>query len=151
VAREIPASHAGYLTGPDEVSIELVEDTSLPTPAACHHIHFSNTDVKGIQAWYVKMFGAKAGQRAGFEAADIPGVNLTFAASDTATAPIKGRALDHIGFEVRNLEAFCRKLEASGVKFDMPYRKVPSLGIAIAFLTDPWGTYIELTEGLSKL
>jgi hypothetical protein len=22
------------------------------------------------------------------------------------------------------------------------------LGIAIAFLTDPWGAYIELTEGL---
>ncbi len=31
------------------------------------------------------------------------------------------------------------------------YRKVPALGIAIAFLTDPFGTYIELTEGLDKI
>jgi hypothetical protein len=34
------------------------------------------------------------------------------------------------------------------VKFDVPYRKIPRLGIAIAFLTDPTGGYIELTEGL---
>jgi hypothetical protein len=27
---------------------------------------------------------------------------------------------------------------------------VPALDIAIAFITDPWGTYIELTEGLDK-
>ena len=59
--------------------------------------------------------------------------------------------MDHIGFEVRDLEAFCKKLESMGVKFDVPYRKVPALGIAIAFFTDPWGTYIELTEGLNKL
>ena len=59
--------------------------------------------------------------------------------------------MDHIGFEVRNLEAFCAKLEAAGVKLDVPYRKVASLGIGLAFLTDPWGTYIELTEGLDKL
>jgi hypothetical protein len=52
---------------------------------------------------------------------------------------------------VKNLEAFCRKLEASGVKFDRPYTKVPQLGLSVAFLTDPWGTYIELTEGLDRL
>jgi hypothetical protein len=33
----------------------------------------------------------------------------------------------------------------------VPYRTVPALGIAIAFFTDPWGTYIELTEGLDKI
>jgi extradiol dioxygenase family protein len=58
--------------------------------------------------------------------------------------------LDHIGFEVTNLEEFCRELEAKGVEFDVPYTVRPS-GIAVAFLTDPWGTYIELTEGLSGL
>ena len=61
------------------------------------------------------------------------------------------RALDHIGFEVKDLEAFCEILEQKGVKFDIPYRQIPSLGLSIAFLTDPWGTYVELTEGLNKL
>jgi hypothetical protein len=28
---------------------------------------------------------------------------------------------------------------------------VPALGIAIAFFTDPFGTYIELTEGLDAV
>jgi hypothetical protein len=62
-----------------------------------------------------------------------------------------GRAVDHVGFEVRNLEEFCRKLEAKGIKLAAPYRKDPALnGIATASITDPWGTSIELTEGLDK-
>ena len=59
--------------------------------------------------------------------------------------------MDHIGFEVRGLEEFVKKLEAQGIKLDRPYAPVPALGISIAFITDPWGTYIELTEGLSKV
>ncbi len=59
--------------------------------------------------------------------------------------------MDHIGFEIKGLEAFVKKLEAAGVKFDVPYRKVPALGISIAFFTDPWGAYVELTEGLDKI
>ena len=31
-----------------------------------------------------------------------------------------------------------------------PYSKLPS-GFGLAFLTDPWGTYIELTEGLREI
>lgn len=62
----------------------------------------------------------------------------------------QGRSLDHIGFEVDNLEAFCRQLEEKGVTFDRPYTRIDELGIAIAFFTDPDGTYVELTEGLDN-
>ena len=58
---------------------------------------------------------------------------------------------DHIGFEIKNLDAFTKKLEAQGIKLDRPYTKVPQLGIAIAFIKDPWGTNIEMTEGLVDL
>ena len=34
---------------------------------------------------------------------------------------------------------------------DRAYTKVPALGLSIAFLTDPWGTYIELTEGFAAV
>jgi hypothetical protein len=37
------------------------------------------------------------------------------------------------------------------VRFDRPYTARPELKVALAFLFDPWGTYIELTEGLSGL
>jgi catechol 2,3-dioxygenase-like lactoylglutathione lyase family enzyme len=83
------------------------------------------------------------------DSADIPGMNLTFAPSHARSLGTKGGIIDHVGFEVKNLEAYCRKLEAAGVKFDTPYTKIPNLGIAIAFLTDPHGVRIELTEGLS--
>ena len=77
-------------------------------------------------------------------------MNLSFSKSDTPVIGTKGSAIDHIGFEIKGLEAFMKKLEADGVKINMPYRAVPTLGIAIGFITDPWGTYIELTEGLNQ-
>ena len=52
---------------------------------------------------------------------------------------------------MRNLEEFCKRLEAQGVKFDRGYQMNAAAGLATAFFTDPWGTYIELTEGLNKL
>ena len=63
-----------------------------------------------------------------------------------------GRVIDHVGFEVRDLEAFCKKLEGKGIKLTQAYRKGSPLGasVATAMLVDPWGTVIELTEGLDK-
>ena len=78
-------------------------------------------------------------------------MNLSFSKSETPVVGTQGSAIDHIGFEVRGLEAFMKKLESDGVKINLPYRNIPALGISIAFLTDPWGTYIELTEGLDKV
>jgi catechol 2,3-dioxygenase-like lactoylglutathione lyase family enzyme len=136
------------VNSPDGVRVEMTEDEKAAVPISNHHIHWNTKDPKEIQAWYAANFGAIPGMRGKFIAADLPGVNLSFTQSDDALAPTKGRALDHIGFEVKNLADFCKKLEAKGIKFDVPYRAVPQLGISIAFLTDPWGTYIELTEGL---
>ncbi|MEO7652603.1 MAG: VOC family protein [Bryobacteraceae bacterium] len=140
-----------FILSPDDVKIEVYEDKTISAPIVNHHIHFFNQAMEETKAWYVKIFGAKPGKRAQFEAADLPGVNLTFSASKTPTAPTKGRTLDHIGFEIKDLEAFCKRLEGMGVKFNVPYRKVPAIQSAIAFFTDPWGTYVELTEGLSAI
>jgi catechol 2,3-dioxygenase-like lactoylglutathione lyase family enzyme len=135
---------------PDDIRVELTEDPTI-SQVTNHHIHFYTPEVDEMKKWYATTFGAIPGKRGKFEAADLPGVNLTFTHSEAAQSATKGRALDHIGFEVRNLAAFTKKLETAGVKFDISYRKIPALGIALAFLTDPWGTYIELTEGLDKL
>ena len=136
---------------PDDLKIEMFENRGLETPLANHHIHFFSHQVDEMKAWYVKMFDAIGGQRGPFQAADLPGINLTYSPAPEAPGPTKGRVLDHIGFEITNLKAFCKKLEAQGVKFDRPYEEHPDLGLNLAFLTDPWGTYIELTEGMDKL
>lgn len=139
------------LLAPDDIRVELTEDAAITEPLVNHHIHFYTANVDEMKKWYVATFGAIPGKRGKFEAADVPGVNLSFTPSTDTLAPTKGRALDHIGFEVKDLEAFVKKLEGTGIKFDVPYRMLPQFGIAIAFFKDPWGTNIELTEGLDKL
>ena len=140
-------TYIAYAMAPDDVKVEFVENRDQTEPMALHHIHFAGP-VDEMKAWYVETFNATPGMRGSFEAADLPGVNLTYSPSDETPVGTQGRALDHIGFEVDNLEAFCRQLEAQGVTFDRPYTEVARLNLAIAFFTDPFGTYIELTEGL---
>ncbi|HTS48352.1 MAG TPA: VOC family protein [Bryobacteraceae bacterium] len=135
---------------PEKVRVEFTEDAALKTPIAFHHIHIVTTDIDSLRAWYIKTFGAKAGKRGDFPAAMLPGGEVDFRKVDTAPAPTKGRSLDHIGFEIKGLEAFCKNLEAQGVPFDLAYREMPQLGgLKIAFILDPVGTRIELTEGLN--
>jgi catechol 2,3-dioxygenase-like lactoylglutathione lyase family enzyme len=140
-----------YIDGPDGLKVEVQQDDTLTGPPTPNHVHYMVKDNAALRDWYVKTFGAVARNRGNLPVtADISTMNLTFSSfrDDTPRAATKGRAIDHVGFEVKDLEAFCKQLEANGVKFDIPYRKIPRLGIAIAFLTDPAGGYIELTEGL---
>ena len=139
--------YMAFVKGPDGIRVELMEDKDLDGIVS-HHIHIFTDDDGATRDWYVKHFGGKPGTRGPFKKADVPGIELTFARRDGHSKPTKGRVVDHIGFEVDNLEAFCRKLEGKGVKFDIPFRKIERIGLSVAFLTDPWGTYIELTEGL---
>ena len=137
-----------FVVTPDGLRIEIIEDKNQKLPIQHHHIHFLVPDgsVPEIQAWYARIFGAKPGVRLRNQAADLPGANLTFSAAEMPTLTTKGRVLDHIGFDITNLEAFCRKLEAAGIKLDRPYTKNQQTGTALAFIYDPWGTYIELNE-----
>jgi catechol 2,3-dioxygenase-like lactoylglutathione lyase family enzyme len=144
-------SGIAYALGPDGVKVELVEIKKQTVPIMSHHIHFFGPQ-KEMHDWYMKIFGAKdrPGLTGSFIGADLPGIGLNFTAA-TGVVGTRGRAIDHIGFEVKNLEEFTKTLTAQGIKLDRPYTKVEALGISIAFITDPWGTYIELTEGLDKV
>ena len=124
----------------------------IDVPIIAHHVHFEvpEDQVGAAKQWYATHFGGVRGKRWRYEAVDLPGINLNFSAAPKPQAPTKGRMLDHIGFEVTELEAFCRRLAAEGVRFEQPYQKLPS-GFALALITDPWGTTIELTEGLRAL
>jgi catechol 2,3-dioxygenase-like lactoylglutathione lyase family enzyme len=145
-----------YLVGPDGVKVELVtsSETNAP-PIAHHHVHFTNKQYVEMQQWYMKAFNAtlRPGQTDFFIGADLPGVGymlnfFRWEPSEDLTGTA-GRAVDHIGFEVRDLQAFCKQLEAKGIKLTTPYRKVPEMNnMGMASMVDPWGTVIELTEGL---
>ncbi len=137
-----------FVTTPDGLRVEILEDKAQTVPIKSHHVHFAVADaeIPKIQAWYAKHFGGKPGMRGTNVADDLPGVNLSFSKSDMPTVPTKGHTLDHIGFDVKGLEAFMKKLEADGVKIERPYNLNKESGAALGFVSDPWGTLIELNE-----
>ena len=134
--------------GPTDAVTER-HNKPLDVPIAFHHVHLyvpQGADA-AAKAWYAQTFGGVPGKRSNYDAVDLPGINLNFSGQAARQAPTQGRMLDHIGFEIRGLEMFCRQLEARGVRLDAPYSRSGGQ-MASAFLTDPWGTTIELTEGL---
>jgi catechol 2,3-dioxygenase-like lactoylglutathione lyase family enzyme len=173
--QELTPNVQAFITFPNDVRVEIQEDTALTTPTAFSHYHLSAPDTNAAREWYMKTFGAAEGERRpGLKGAQVPGGFIDFlgfggrggkggkggkggapppeaaAAAPAGPAATKGRALDHIGFEVKDLKAFTDRLVANGQKMDMAYNDMSSkLGLKIAFITDPNGTYIELTEGLN--
>ena len=151
-----------YFLGPDGAKIELVtSDQKDAPPIVAHHIHFINKQYVEMQQWYMKAFNAtlRPGQTDFFIGADLPGVgySLNFfrweGDQSITHVPTASRVVDHVGFEVKNLEAFCKALEAKGIKLIRPYKKRDAAmnNIATATIIDPWGVSIELTEGLDKV
>jgi catechol 2,3-dioxygenase-like lactoylglutathione lyase family enzyme len=138
---------------PDKIKVEFTEDTTLGVPIAGHHLHLSTTadKIESLRSWYVKTFGAISDTRRGFPSAVFDAGELNFIQAAMPQAPTRGRSVDHIGFEIKGLEAFCRKLAAEGVPFESSYREMPQYGLKVATITDPAGTLIELTEGLASL
>jgi catechol 2,3-dioxygenase-like lactoylglutathione lyase family enzyme len=152
-----------YLLGPDGVKVEVVTaaDPKTAPAIAHHHVHYVNPQYVEMRDWYVKALDATP--RTGpntftdfFAGADLPGIGymlnfFRWEIEEKLVGTTAGRVIDHVGFEVRSLEEFCRKLEAKGIKLTQPYRRSPELNnVGTAMLVDPWGTVIELTEGLEK-
>jgi catechol-2,3-dioxygenase len=150
---------AGYVSAPDGIRVEVFEDPKLPFPATMNHVHFYSPDVKAMQGWYVKVFGVEASERRCVSCVtnvrymatgNLPGdINLSFAPGKPELVGTKGRSLDHIGFDVKDLDTFAKKMETLGIKFDVAPRQIANSKTKISFITDPWGTYIEVTEGLA--
>lgn len=140
-----------YVMGPDDLKVELVEVKGQKEAISNHHLHFSSPQDTEMQAWYVKVFGASNGAPgAPVLSAALPGENLAFNKTAGPVAGTQGRVVDHIGFEIKGLPAFLKKVEGMGIK-PTNVRDVPEMGVSIGFITDPWGSYIELTEGLVKI
>lgn len=140
-----------YVMLPDDVYVELQEDQSLHVEIMGYHVHFITPGHEDLLKWYTQVFGLEIRPRGSMvTTTNAPGMNLSFASTDQDRAPTRGAAIDHIGFEFEDLEAFCRKLEAKGIEFDVPYREIPAIELKIAFITDPAGVRIELTEGYDE-
>lgn len=144
-----------YLVGPDGVKVELVTaDGDDAPPIAHHHVHFVSREFVAMQEWYIEAFNASPRDVLTdfYAGAELPGVgySLNFfswlpAEDLTGTA---GRAVDHVGFDVLDLEAFVAELAGKGIEPIEPLHREGDL--LVAKIVDPWGTVIELTEGLRE-
>jgi catechol 2,3-dioxygenase-like lactoylglutathione lyase family enzyme len=118
-------------------------------------------DIPAAKAWYEKAFGATPGQRqrmAGpgtVECSYIsPRITISFnptRAGGTPLAATKGRVNDHFGFDVRNLDAFIKRLQDAGITPDAAPIVLPGTNVRSIFVTDPVGARIEVTENFASL
>jgi len=152
---ESDPSH-GYILGPDGIRLEYSGDPSLQLPVKINHIHLYPQDIPAMKAWYAKVLGgvpgkcAPAGAPDGADCVDVPGVSLAMSQSEAKLEPTAGRSLDHIGFEVKNLPEFLKRMEAEGVNITQGLTASNFVStMRVAFITDPWGTKMEITEGLA--
>ncbi|HTG72715.1 MAG TPA: VOC family protein [Terriglobia bacterium] len=143
-----------FVLAPNSVKVQLVEDTALATPIASYEMLMKVSSVADASAWYEKWFGARVVKQGQSTVAEIPGMNIRFAETRDPVSGTQGRAINHIGLEVKNLEALMKKMTDGGVMVNRPYAAAPATIAplkSLGFITDPWGTYIELNEGFSEI
>jgi hypothetical protein len=150
VISEDAAGKSALLGFPEKLNIRIVQDASIAAPAAFRNVRIQSVDPEKLRAWYLKTFpGGVSGTSGNLLTLTYGPGQIEFEKVAEAKAATKGRSLDHIGFEILGLEAFCKKLEGdSSVVFDTTYREMAQLGgLKLAYVVDPVGTRIELTEG----
>ena len=140
-----------FVMSPDDVKVELVEIKAQTAPIVSHHVHFFGEQPSEMRDWYIKVFGATAaaGTSSTVICTELPGLGLNFTPSRGPVIGTRGRALDHIGFEITNLDEFAKQLATQGIMTTV--RNIPAINTKVGFVTDPWGTLIELSEGLRAI
>ena len=106
----------GFIFDPWGTRIELVEDGGH---TGFHHVHLSAADPAAALAWYRRTFGGETVRLRGkLDGLLLGGVLLLVSQHpDGVPAPTRGRAVDHIGFTLPDLDEAARKLRRRGVEF----------------------------------
>lgn len=139
-----------FITMPGGTKVELIETPDQDLSVEMDHIHLIVPETESLAGWYAELFGAEplSEGMVGLTA-PIPGTNMMLSESTEDRLGTAGSVVDHIGFEVEDLNAFADRVRSLGIEFDSEPRYLESIDLWLAFLTDPSGVYIELTEGLN--
>jgi len=156
-----------YVDGPDHALIEL-------NTAGHHrfgHLHLLSADPIAAADWYETHFGWRArkspqermyegfpvGPSASFNADNVNVIIFPMGYAKkqwpelwkdrTTFESTKGRAIDHIGFSVDNLQETVDRMRAAGVKITAEPRSIAGGKVKFAFVEGPDRISIELVEG----
>jgi catechol 2,3-dioxygenase-like lactoylglutathione lyase family enzyme/predicted enzyme related to lactoylglutathione lyase len=131
-----------FVEDPWGTKIELIND---PDTRGLHHIHLHAKDADATLNWYQKVFGGEIAKFKGvLPSLKYSGIWLIVQKSDKELAPTNGRAVDHLGWNFRDLAMAAKEMREKGVNFTLDPR--PYRNIKIAFVESPDGTRIELVE-----
>jgi len=146
-ARDVPGlPKAGFVQDPFGVKIEILQDTGAP---GFHHIHLRVPDPEASLKWSVENFGGERTKWKGRVDAvryTNPTVWLMADKGDNAP-PSQGRAIDHLGWGVTNVDAKVSDLTSKGLKTVEP-RAVRNL--RVGFVDGPGAVRIEMVQGRTE-
>ena len=141
-----------FIEDPWGTKIEVVEDHEW---LGFHHIHLRSDDPGTTLAWYEDLFGGISDEMKG----RLSGLRyntglwlLVGQQRDGALEATAGRSVDHLGWEVENLDAYIAMLEAKGIELDSGPRELTNAAgqeLKIAFVISPEGVRIEIVEVVS--
>ena len=107
----------GFIFDPWGTRIELVED---PAVVGFHHVHLAATDPERTLDWYAEVFGGeRASLRNRLDGLRFDDIWLFAAPHDDEGTPAAtaGRSIDHLAFEVADIESAAVEMRRSGVEF----------------------------------
>lgn len=141
------------LLGPDDIQVRISEDRSITTPLAADGLVMNVANAAEVSAWYTKWFGAKITRSGKDTIGEIPGARIVFRETTEPIAPMRGHSLGLLGFEVADIEGFVKRYQDAGGKFDGTgtIARAQTANLAVIQLTDPWGTSIEVSQGLAAV
>ncbi len=133
---------SAFVMAPEDVKIELIEDRSLEGPSAYDHVQLNLKSTAEALPWHQKVLGATP-VAGGWT---IPGT-IVKVTEGRAAPTSKGTSLDHIAFDVGDLAAFLKKLDAARLDYE-PVTRIGDGTRGYTYLMDPGGVYIELMGSL---
>ena len=140
-----------YITMPSGIRLALTEEPNQSATTAMGHVQLVTPISEELLAWYVERFGvAPVTQDERGSVASIPGSELRFGDTEKDRLPTDGTAIDHIGFEIQEWDAFVETLQEVGIQFEFGPVYIESLDLWVAFFNDPSGVLVEITHGLDQ-
>ena len=114
--RDVPGLFKlGFVFDPWGTRIEMGED---PERLGFHHIHLSATDPAATLAWYQDVFGGETASLKGrLDGLLFDDVWVLVSEAESIPATTQGRAIDHIGFSVPDLDAAAADMRRKGIVF----------------------------------
>ena len=143
IAFSVADKAPGFMTDPWGVKIEILND---PQRRGFHHVHLRATDPAASLTWYQARFGGERTTYKGADALQYGDVLVLIEKSAAAPAASNGRALDHVGWRVADLDKTLADLAGIRILQGVTNLQLANGPVRYSFVEDPGGVKIELVQ-----